>query len=340
LSATVKEKRRFGMTGSLRATVAFAALFLAGGTVAFGDVVLLVSEPFGGFGHMNPTGHAAVYLSRVCAATPTLLRRCEPGELGVVISRYHRIGAYDWIAIPVIPYLYAVEDLTQVPVFADPASVVRLRDAYRRTRLLDLIPDDAVRKKNSRGWVQLVGAAFDRRIYAFQFQSSVEQDDNLIRILNSGKNRPRFNILYRNCADFARTTINLYCPKAIRRNTLADAGIMTPKQAAKTLVSYGRKHPEIHLTRWIIPQIPGSKPRSKPVRGVFESLVRSKKYAVPLAVFQPFATGTVAAGYVFGGRFNPKRGAEPLSSPLAVRAALGLSPGGADDHAGTHEPTN
>jgi len=63
---------------------------------------------------------------------------------------------------------------------------------------------------------------------------------------------------------------------------------MTPKQAAKSLVSYGRKHPEIHLTRWIIPQIPGSKPRSKPVRGVFESLVRSKKYAVPLAVFQPF----------------------------------------------------
>ncbi|RPH35396.1 hypothetical protein EHM92_06245 [bacterium] len=327
------------MTGSLKATVALVAFFLCS-TVAFADVVLLVSEPFGGFGHMNPTGHAAVYLSGVCAATPTSLRRCEPGELGVVISRYHRIAGYDWIAIPVIPYLYAVDDLTQVPAFADPASVEGLRDAYRRTRLLDLIPDEAVRKRNSRGWVQLVGATFDRRIYAFQFPSTVEQDDYLIRVLNSGKNRRRFNILYRNCADFARTTVNLYYPKAIRRSILADAAIMTPKQAAKSLVSYDRKHPAINLSQCIIPQIPGSKPRSKPVRGDFESLVRSKKYVVPLAVFQPFATGSVAAGYVFGGRFDPKRDAEPLSSPLAVRAAFGPSLAGAGNHTGTNEPTN
>ncbi|RPI24468.1 MAG: hypothetical protein EHM61_17000 [Acidobacteria bacterium] len=327
------------MTAPIQATVALAAFFLCG-TVAFGDVVLFVSEPYGGFGHMNPTGHAAVYLPRVCAATPTSLRRCEPGELGVVISRYHRIAGYDWIAIPVIPYLYAVEDLTQVPAFADPATVLRLRDAYRRTHLIDLVPDETVRKKNSRGWVQLVGAAFDRRIYAFQFLSTVEQDDELIRILNSGKNRRRFNILYRNCADFARTTVNLYLPKALRRSILADAAIMTPKQAAKSLVSYGRKHPEINLTRWIIPQIPGSKPRSKPVRGVFESLVRSKKYAVPLTVFQPFATGGVAAGYVFRGRFDPKRDAEPLSSPLAVRSAFFPSLASADTQDQTNESPN
>jgi hypothetical protein len=322
LSATLKEKCRCGVTRSFKATVALVAFFLAG-TLALGDVVLFVSEPFGGFGHMNPTGHAAVYLTRVCAETPTLLRRCQPGELGVVISRYHRLAGFDWIAIPVVPYLYAVDDLTEVPAFADQATAARLRDTYRRNHLLDLIPDDAMRTKNLRGWVQLVGAAFDRRIYAFQFRSSVEQDDMLIRTLNSGKNRRRFNLLYRNCADFARTTINLYCPKAIHRSILADAGIMTPKQAAKSLVSYGHKHPEIDLSRWVISQIPGSKPRSKAVRGVFESLVRSKKYVVPLAVFQPLVTGSVAAGYVFRGRFNPKSDAETLSSPLSIAAAVG-----------------
>ena len=34
------------------------------------------------------TGHAAVYLSGVCAETPLVLRRCGPGETGVVLSRY------------------------------------------------------------------------------------------------------------------------------------------------------------------------------------------------------------------------------------------------------------
>ena len=60
------------------------------------------------FGAFNPTGHAAVYLNHVCAETPTELRMCRTGEYGVVISRYHKIDGYDWIAIPLIPYLYAV----------------------------------------------------------------------------------------------------------------------------------------------------------------------------------------------------------------------------------------
>jgi hypothetical protein len=328
----VTDNSHFRITSRIAASLAILTFFL-GGSAAFADVVLLVSEPYGRLGFLAPTGHAALYLPRVCAETPTLLRRCEPGETGVVISRYNRIAGCDWVAIPVIPYLYAVEELSQAPAFADRVTVDHLRDAYRRSHLSQLVPDDVVRKKDFRGWVQLVGAAYDRRIYAFQFFSAVEQDHELIRIFNSGKNRRRFNILFRNCADFARTTVNLYYPKAIRRNIVADAAIMTPKQAAKSLVAYGRKHPEIGLTRRIIPQIPGSRSGSKPVRGVFESLVRSKKYVVPLAVFQPFATGGAAAGYVVGGRFDPKRDAELLSSPLAVRAALGLDLDGGESHA-------
>lgn len=65
-----------------------------------GDATLFVEEPYGSFGAMNPTRHAAIYLSRACAATPTFLRRCEEGELEVVISRYSLITQRDWIAIP------------------------------------------------------------------------------------------------------------------------------------------------------------------------------------------------------------------------------------------------
>ena len=74
---------------------------------------------------MNPTGHSAVYLNHVCAASPTELRLCQAGESGVVISRYHKISGLDWVAIPLIPYLYAVEDVGQVPQSVDQAQVRR-----------------------------------------------------------------------------------------------------------------------------------------------------------------------------------------------------------------------
>ena len=82
-----------------------ASACLAGASSA----TLLLEEPYGKLGFFTATGHAAVYLSGVCAETPLVLRPCAPGELGVVISRYDRVGGYDWVAIPLIPYLYAVE---------------------------------------------------------------------------------------------------------------------------------------------------------------------------------------------------------------------------------------
>ena len=83
-----------------------------------GGVALLAGEPFGRFGSFNPTGHAALYLSRICAETPTLLRRCQHGETGVVISRYHRIAGYDWIAMPLTPWLIEPENDSRIKVAA------------------------------------------------------------------------------------------------------------------------------------------------------------------------------------------------------------------------------
>ena len=80
-----------------------------GGPRARADAALLMEEPYGEFGAFNPTGHAAIYLNHVCAESPTRLRPCRPGEPGAVISRYHKIDGYDWLAIPLVPYFYAVE---------------------------------------------------------------------------------------------------------------------------------------------------------------------------------------------------------------------------------------
>ena len=78
-----------------------------------------MEEPYAKFGAFNPTGHAAIYLNHVCAESPTRLRPCHPGEPGAVISRYHKIDGYDWLAIPLVPYLYAVERVEDVPTTAD-----------------------------------------------------------------------------------------------------------------------------------------------------------------------------------------------------------------------------
>src|SRR5580704_1104787 len=160
------------------------------------SVTLLLEEPYGNFGGLTPTGHASIYLSRVCAASPVSLRRCQPGEQGVVISRYHRVAGYDWIAIPVLPYLYAVDRPEDVPLTVSPEEVAALRDAYRRAKLHDMIPDteDGLMPKGD--WTQLVGSAYDRTIYAFGVETTEEQDEQFIQVFNSGPNEAHFNLLF------------------------------------------------------------------------------------------------------------------------------------------------
>src|SRR5580698_10459173 len=130
------------------ALTAFATLLSAvGGLRARADAALLMEEPYGEFGAFNPTGHAAIYLNHICAETPTRLRPCRPGEPGAVISRYHKIDGYDWLAIPLVPYLYAVERVEDVPAEADAALEASLRDDYRRKYLTDYAPDIVEGKK-------------------------------------------------------------------------------------------------------------------------------------------------------------------------------------------------
>ncbi len=177
------------------------ALLAQGCPRARADAAMLMEEPFGFFGFMNPTGHDAVYFERICAETPVKLRRCAPGELGAVITRYQGIDHYDWIAMPLLPYLYAVESASEVPAHVDHETMNGLRDKYHEAHLQSLgdVPRGGDAK---RGWSQFVGVSYDRRIYAFRFATSEAQDDALIAKMNGEENRSRFNLITRNCADF------------------------------------------------------------------------------------------------------------------------------------------
>jgi hypothetical protein len=272
---------------------------------------LLLEEPYGKLGFFTATGHAAVYLSGVCADTPLVLRRCAPGETGIVIARYNGVSRYDWIAIPLIPYLYAVERPQDVPLFADAKMVAFLRDRYRRKYLEDIASDVKDGETPGGNWYELVGTSYDRTVYGFEIETTPQQDDALIRKLNRAPNQSHFRTVSNNCADFAKDIINFYYPKSLHRSIVADAGITTPKQIAKMIAKFSARHPEIHTSRLVISQAPGSMPRSSTVHGVVESFFKSGKYIVPSAVVSPIFAGCVAAVYVGtgAGHFEPARNA-------------------------------
>jgi hypothetical protein len=303
----------------------FPIFLLLTAAMARADVALFLEEPFGAFGGMTPTGHAAIYLSRVCADSSLTLRRCEEGEQGVVLSRYHRVAGYDWIAVPLIPYLYAVDTAEQVPPEVSLQDIAMLRDDYRRKYLEQIAPDESEGGTPPGDWTQLVGAAYDRTIYTFELHTSEEQDEAFIRLYNSRQNKEHFNLLFHNCADFARQAIDFYYPKSVHRSFGADLGIMTPKQAARCMVRYSKRHPEVPFSSFVIMQIPGGQPRSRAVRSVLESLIKSKRYIVPLAslaVLHPFLGGGLAYAWVEDGHFNPRHTAAVAVEPDRIAQEL------------------
>jgi hypothetical protein len=297
-----------------------AAVVLAvAACAARADVAFLMEEPYGGFGEVNPTGHGALYFNHICAATPTTLRPCRAGEKGAVVSRYHKIGGYDWLAVPAVPYFYAVERVEDAPTLADAAMRDRMRDAYRRAHLTDIVPDevteDGTAVKPKGDWYQLIGSSYDRRIYGFQIETSREEDERFIAHYNDRRNVSHFNLFFHNCADFSRIALNSYFPHAIRRNYFADFGLTTPKQVAKSLQNYAKKNPERPFTVFVVPQVMGTIPRSHKIEGVAESLVKSKKYVVALAFLTPQATAAIGVSYLAKGRFKPPASAEPVKLP-------------------------
>jgi len=271
------------------------------------DVAVLLEEPYSLDGSLAGTGHSAVYLSNICAETTTQLRRCNPGELGVVLSRYHHLAGYDWAAVPLVAYLYAVDKPENIPLFIDPKLAWYLRNQYRRAHFADIAPDPPSSHPDTQDWYQLVGSAFDRTLYGFQLPTSPEDDDRLIAKFNSGQNKQAYKLVSDNCADFVHDVVTFYYPDSVWRSKLGDLGVMTPKQAAKSFTQFSKRNPQLQLTRFFVPQVPGTVKRSKPVHGLVDGVFHAKKYFVPLAVFTPFVAGGVATVYYFGGRFDPAK---------------------------------
>ncbi len=298
------------------------------------QAALLMEEPYGLGGTFNPTGHDAVYFARICAATPVKLRRCRRGEMGAVIARYKNVAGYDWLAIPVIPYLYAVRSAGEVPAQAQRKAVTAMRRAYIAAHVLPQVDPSA--RSGSRGdnwykrqnWYELAGSAYDRRIYAFRFNTTEKQDDAFIAHMNASRNRSHFSLVRNNCADFAAHVLDFYFPHAFHRRILPDAFITTPRENAWELERYARRHPGFELTIDEIPQVPGNRRPTRINKSVAESLVVSGDVllaGVVLPYAGPYLAGTVCADFLAWGRYPLELKAAEVLSPESV-AALETGP--------------
>jgi hypothetical protein len=278
------------------------------------SVTLLVSEPFGTFGTMMPLGHVGVYLDHVCADTPTRLRLCRPGEMGIVLSRYHRVANIDWLAIPVLPFLYGVDRPEDVPQFMTLPLEAEIREQYRLRYLRDIVPDGPNGSPAPKGeWVETIGVTYDRRVWAYRIETTSEQDQRLVDTMNDRPNVRAYILRTNNCADFAANMVNILYPGLVQRDKVADFGLMTPKQVARSIEAYGKAHPESNLTVMEIPQVPGTLGRSRPIQGVSETAFKTKRYLVTLSILQPEVIVGCGIVYLKHGRWKIGQGATEVS---------------------------
>ena len=296
-------------------------------SVAHAELAVFIGEPFGNFGSMMPVGHTALYLSRVCADGPLKLRMCRADEpQGVVLARYHQIGPYDWLASPVSEFLYAAAPGEPVQTFVTPETAWAARQRYRRQYLGTIVPDGQEGDLHGHGgpleeWWESAGVTFNRRVWGYSLDTSPEQDQHFIDVVNAAANRHLYHLKKTNCADFVAQAVNVFFPDLVHNDRIGDFGLMTPKQVARCVEVYGHAHPEAHLRISEMPQLPGSLRRSRPVRGGAEAGLKTKRYLLTLAVIQPEVPTGLLVLYLWHGRWKIGAGAEP-ETPVQWMAAI------------------
>ncbi len=93
----------------------------------------------------------------------------------MVLSRYNGVRGFDWIAIPLVPYLYAVERQEDVPLYADTKTLAFLRDRYRRKHLKGVAPDLPNGETPGGNWYELSGHPMTGQLMVSRLRPAVNK---------------------------------------------------------------------------------------------------------------------------------------------------------------------
>ncbi len=288
-------------------SVAAVALTFLLPSAANADISLLIEEAVGGAGEFTGSGHAAIYLSNVCAETPVKLRACKAGEEGVVIGAYPDWGPnapFRWIAVPLSAFLYGVDRYEDVPIYANGKIRSLLRNTYRHNHLQSIAPDLPDGSKPDGRWEQMLVSAFNRDIYLMSVATTPEQDAKFILAMNSSKNVQDFSTTWHNCSDFAREIMNTYYPHAVHRDVANDFTMTTPKALAQSFTYYASHRPELLFSVTKYPQVSGPIRRSLDVRHFTEKGLISRKYYLSMLLTKPEVYAAFAVPYLLTGIYS------------------------------------
>ena len=272
------------------------------------DISLLVHEATGYSGEMTGAGHITVYLSNVCTSPPLVLRQCRDDEpKGVVVATYPEFGPnsdYKWFAMPILPYLYGVDDAQQIPLYANGKIRTLLRETNRVKYLSDIVPQASDAELPAGRWGGVIGAGLNRDIYALTVKTTPEQDLRFLEKYSTSPKGNDFNVMFKNCADFTRGVVNFYFPKSASRDFINDFGMTTPKALARSFKGYATKRPDLlfHITKY--PQVDGTILRSFGIRNFTETAFTSKKYVITQLLTKPELLAMFAGTYYLTGYFN------------------------------------
>jgi hypothetical protein len=252
-----------------------------------------MEDPINFEGWVTSVGHSAVLMDRLCTDDHVSVRWCRPGEEGAVLSRYPGLskgplGQLDWLAMPPEPYFFAVDRPEDVPASVTRAQFEYLQSAWQVAHAASFPVDPG-----PKGWIQLTGESYRRRIVAIRVHTTPEQDLRLMTWLNERQNVSHFNIFSENCADFVGAVLGQLFPHGFHRSYAFDAGMMTPRQNEANLHTYAMRHKELGWEPMLLPQVPGEMPRSGHLYGVTESYLKHYWFLLPLDVLDPFELGAV-----------------------------------------------
>ncbi len=305
------------MTGALA-----LLLVILGSSCARADVGVVLNESLNtSVARITGSGHSAIYLSRICPATPVKLRMCGPDEQGSIISNYTTLGEdepFEWNIVPLNVYLCGFLNPQEKPLFASEKIKALLEERYREDSLIRYCAGPPCTTSKKAEWREMVAETSSRSIYIFAVKTTVQQDRDLIARFNAMPNENHFNAFIRNCANFTEGVINTYFPNAAKPDYINDFGLTSPKAIARSFAHYAERHPASEYQVLHFAQLPGTIKRSTVARDGTEQLYRSKKLLIPMVLVASHELPVFAASYILTGRFDPEHEFEQHSSERAT----------------------
>ncbi len=305
------------MTGALA-----LLLVILGSSCARADVGVVLNESLNtSVARITGSGHSAIYLSRICPASPVKLRMCGPDEQGSIISNYTTLGEdepFEWNIVPLNVYLYGFLNPQEKPLFASEKIKALLEERYREDSLIRYCAGPPCTTSKKAEWREMVAETSSRSIYIFAVKTTVQQDMDLVARFNAMPNENHFNAFIRNCANFTEGVINTYFPNAAKPDYINDFGLTSPKAIARSFAHYAERHPASEYQVLHFAQLPGTIKRSTVARDGTEQLYRSKKLLIPMVLVASHELPVFAASYILTGRFDPEHEFEQHSSERAT----------------------